>query len=92
MPTLTLFNFGAEGVNVDASDLHMKDGELRKAQNAISDPLGNQGGLKNRPGLTRFNALAANGSILGGISVPLPDTRSAPGEGVELHLYIGAEV
>ncbi len=84
MPLLKLFNFGGKGVNVDASDLHMEDGELRKAQNVIHNVLGKGGGITNRDGLTRFNASAAAGSMRGGISVPLAN------EDGERHLFIGA--
>jgi hypothetical protein len=84
MAILNLYNFGAEGVNVDASDLHCKDGELRQAQNVIHNTLGVMGGITNRPGLSRFNATAAAGSILGGISVPIAN------EDGERHLFIGA--
>lgn len=84
MATLKLYNFGSKGVNVDASDLHMVDGELRQAQNVIHNVLGMGGGITNRDGLTRFNASAAAGSILGGIGVPLAN------EDGERHLFIGA--
>lgn len=82
MPILNLYNFGAEGVNVDASDLHCKDGELRKAQNVIHNVLGVMGGITNRRGLTRFSAITA-GSVLGGVSIPLAN------EDGERHLFIG---
>lgn len=78
MPVIKIYNFGVEGVNVDASDLHCKDGELREAQNIIHDSLGFGGGITNRPGLARFNATAAAGPILGGIGVPLPDSLLPP--------------
>lgn len=71
MQTLTLYSLGKSGVNVDRSDFHMDDSELREASNIIQDPLGKQGGLRNRPGLTKFNTVAAAGAILGGIGVPL---------------------
>lgn len=83
MPILRLYNFGAKGVNVDASDLHMEDGELRKAQNIIHNIQGVMGGITNRQGLSRFNASVAAGSILGGIGVPLAN------EDGERHLFIG---
>ncbi len=83
MPTIKLYNFGGKGVNVDASDLHMEDGELRKAQNVVHNLLGVMGGITNRQGLFRFSDLAA-GSILGGIGVPLANNDG------ERHLFIGA--
>jgi len=91
MPILSLYNFGVKGVNVDSSDLHMEDGELRKSQNAITDPKGWQHAIVNRDGLQRFNAVAANGSVLGGICVPLPDERTPP-SGIEQLLFLGYQV
>lgn len=73
------YALGQEGVNVDASPAHVKATELLQAQNAIRDPLGVQGGLKNRPGFTKFNAVAAAGSLLGGVSgaaINLVDVRT----------------
>lgn len=68
---LLVFSLGAKGVNVDKNPLQKDDADLSKAQNAISDPLGVEMGLTNRPGLGKFNQDAASGSILGGIGVPL---------------------
>lgn len=82
MATIRLYNFGAKGVNVDASDLHMEDGELRQAQNIIHNQLGVMGGITNRPGLTRFSAICA-GAVIGGIGVPLANNDG------ERHLFIG---
>jgi hypothetical protein len=67
---LSIYGLGLKGVNTDLSPLHLDDLHLQKAQNAISDPLGNEVALTNRPGLINFNALAAAGAILGGIGVP----------------------
>lgn len=68
---LVVSNLGAKGVNVDSSPLHKEDNQFLKAQNLISDPLGVEIGLKNRPGLLEFNTEDANGAILGGTNVPL---------------------
>ena len=64
------YTLGKAGVNVDKSDLHVSPEELRQAQNAIRNKLGVDGGLCNRPGLVKFNSVAAAGSLLGGIGVP----------------------
>lgn len=71
MEKLINYNLGAGGVNVDESELHLDDSELRLAQNVIKDPLVSDGGLNNRPGLINFNSAAGIGPILGGIGVPL---------------------
>lgn len=85
------FNFGETGVNVDNSPIHETEGELRLSKNIIRNVTGAMGGLTNRPGLFHFNGLAANGAILGGISVPFPDDREDPGAGVisGRTIYIG---
>lgn len=78
MSNLAVYNLGELGVNTDKSPLHLEDGELTSAQNAMKDPLGVLGGLVKRPGLAKFNSVAGAGSIAGGIGVPLVkvNTRS----------------
>lgn len=71
MGQLNQYNLGKLGVNVDKSEVHLEDGELRKAQNTIRNPLGHEGGIEKRPGLAKFNPLTAAGSIVGGIGLPL---------------------
>ena len=73
---LDIWGLGTRGVNVDLSPLHLDNEHLRKAQNAISDPLGTEIALTNRPGLIEFNDSAAAGAILGGIGVPLLNTHT----------------
>ena len=55
------YSFGRGGVNRDKSPLHLTPEELTKAQNIIRDTLGVEGGLKNRPGYLKLNAVAAAG-------------------------------
>lgn len=68
---LAIYNLGSLGVNVDKSPLHLSEGELISAQNAIREPLGLEGGLRKRAGLTHHNANAGAGSFIGGIGLPL---------------------
>jgi hypothetical protein len=75
MADLIVFDIGTKGVNVDTDPISLEDAELRKAQNIIANPLGVKEGITNRPGLIEFNSEAANGSILGGIGVPLLNLR-----------------
>lgn len=82
---LKVIDIGAGGVNVDADPLSILDQELRRAQNAIRDPLGNDSGLSKRPGLGVWNTSDAAGTILGGIGVPIIDQSS----GGTIQLYIG---
>ncbi len=79
--SISVYNLGKLGVNVDKSPAHLDDGELTKSQNAIRDPLGLDGGLRKRPGLVEFNGVAAGGSILGGIGVPIGLTNVELGAG-----------
>lgn len=74
---LNVYNLGKMGVNVDKDQTHLEDGELTKAQNAVRDPLGVDGGLRKRAGLVKVNAIAAAGSITGMVPVPIakPSTR-----------------
>jgi len=78
MPKLSTYSIGKLGVNVDTDPVHSDDGQLSKAQNAIRDPLGGDGALRNRPGLVALNGSGSGGSISGGIGVPLTkvSTRS----------------
>lgn len=74
---LSVYNLGQLGVNVDKDPLQLEDGELATAQNVIPNPIGD-GGLVNRHGLVKLNAVAAadtSTGILGGIGVPLPFSR-----------------
>jgi len=68
---IAVYSLGKKGVNVDQNQLQLEDDEFTKAQNVIGDPLGADAGIKNRPGIIKFNSTAAAGSILGGIGVPL---------------------
>ena len=73
------YTLGKLGVVVDKSPVHADPSELLKAQNAVRDPLGVDGGLVKRPALGKLNSSAAAGSISGGISMPVfnfADTRT----------------
>lgn len=82
--TLQVYALGSRGVNVDKDPFQHEDQELTLAQNVISDPLGGELGLKNRPGFIEANAQAAAGSVVGGMGVPLKNLRT----GVRM-FYIG---
>lgn len=78
---------GVQGVNTDKDPLELLPDELTEAQNAIADPLGSIGGVKNRPGLVEFTTDiddAAGDSVLGGIGVLEPNGNN----GLET-LYLG---
>lgn len=71
MGLISVYNLGKLGVNVDKTAVHLEDGELTKAQNAIPDTAGHDGGIRKRPGLAQFNSSALSGSALGGVGVPI---------------------
>ena len=77
---LNVYGIGSLGVNVDKNPLQLEDGELTKAQNAITDDDGSAGGLRKRPGLTKLNSVAAAGAIKGAIGVPI-DVGTAMNDG-----------
>lgn len=97
MGQINVYNLGKLGVNVDKSPVHLEDGELTKAQNVIRNQLGHEGGIEKRPGLTKFNAVAAGGSVLGGIGVPLSLLTNTVGGttlagGPSRTIYVGRQV
>ena len=73
MKPINVYNLGEEGVNVDVDDVHLRDGELRTAQNWQIDPAGGIGGIRRRDGMTALNATPLAGSVTGIIALPLPD-------------------
>ena len=78
MPPYANYQMGALGVDVDSSPIHANPSSLLKAQNAVLNVLGVDGGIVNRPGLVKFSGAGA-GSVLGGTPVPLfnySDTRT----------------
>ena len=69
---INVYNMGEEGVNVDVDDVHLRDGELRTAQNMQIDPAGGIGGVRRRDGMATFSS-GISGSLTGMIGLPLPD-------------------
>ena len=86
MPDLTQYDMGQLGVNVDSSPIHKLDGELARAQNAIRNPLGVDGGITNRGGFSNLNGTATGASILGGVAVPLGNGPAIAVDTGGLHL------
>lgn len=68
MGTAKNYTIGSAGVNVDKSELELDEGELREAQNAVPDVLGD-GALTKRPGLLPITPDMGD-AVLGGIGVP----------------------
>jgi hypothetical protein len=75
MPPIKIYGLGSLGVNVDNDPFALDDRELRKASNAIDNPLG--GGLTNRPGFGPLTSSAAAGPVIGGIGVPLANQSTS---------------
>ncbi len=72
MKPINVYNLGEEGVNVDVDEVHLRDGELRSAQNFQIDPAGGIGGIRRRDGIAAFSS-GISGSLTGMIGLPLPD-------------------
>ncbi len=75
MGILKVYGIGRLGVNVDSDPFMLDDREVRKAQNAINEPLG--GGLSNRPGLEPFTSTVAAGRVIGGVGVPIANLSTS---------------
>lgn len=73
-PKIDVYNIGRLGVNVDSDDLHVLDGEFRKAQNWQVEPSG-ASGIRRRDGMGPLTAAMA-GAGAGIVGVPLPDTSA----------------
>lgn len=90
MGSISVYNLGSKGVNVDKSPIHLEDGELIQAQNAVSDDnTAGEGGLVNRLGLTKHNTSAGAGSVLGGIGVPLGPDFAASIDTATIYFSLG---
>lgn len=75
---IKVYNLDSVGVIVDSNPIENPDGQFKQTQNGVSDPLGQAGSLRKRPGLKKFNTPAAGGSILGGIPMAVAGTGGAP--------------
>lgn len=73
-----LYAFGEAGVNVVDSVVHVATNQLRIAQNAQWNPIGEQKGLCLRPGMQPLNAAPMDGPILALFPIPFPDPDPAP--------------
>ena len=81
MGIFKVYAFGIQGVNIDSDPISLQDQELRLAQNTISDVLGEDSGVRKRPGLNQFNTEDTGGIILGGISVSITSAGGGGGSG-----------
>src|SRR5712664_3687152 len=84
MGKISIFTLGHTGVILDpnSQDPNVPQNALANAQNAGPDPRQGRGGaIRKRPGLARFNMLAAGGVILGGIPMPVAEFGGAPSSG-----------
>lgn len=79
MAPIKVYTPGAGGVNIDSDPFLAADEELQVGENAYHDPTAGHGGaLRKRPGLTKFNLIAAGGAILGGITMAIAGLGGAP--------------
>lgn len=70
---LDVYAFGEAGVNVVDSVVHVATNQLRQAQNAQWNPIGEQKGLSLRPAMLPLNAVAMDGDILAIFPIPFTD-------------------
>lgn len=70
---LRVMQMGAAGVCVDKNPLELQDDELVQAANAITDSSSGKATLRKREGLIARTTSAAAGTVLGGVSLPLPN-------------------
>lgn len=70
MPSLNLFQIAARGVNVVTAPTHLTVNEVTAAQNAEVVPAQGEGGVDQRPGMTRMNSVVLAGEVLVAHDVP----------------------
>lgn len=76
---LNVFNLGERGVILTKDPIHVTDGDLFQAQNALRSLEGGLGGVESRPGMSKVNASAmTGGSVLGFINIPYRDPGNLP--------------
>lgn len=75
---LRVWNLGLEGVNVVDSPLHIRDGELRLAQNCETFADEGEGGIRKRLGIGALTPVGTGLPILAITSIPLPDVDLDP--------------
>lgn len=76
------FKLGDLGLNLCSSPIHVEDGELSTAQNTVFSPIRAKRGIAKRPGMSAVNGTATASSVLGFVSIPLPDySRPTSGGG-----------
>lgn len=68
---IRVYDLDGIGVIVDTSPIGNPDGTLTKAQNAVANPIGEQGVIRKRPGLKKFTTSAGDGVVQGGIGIPI---------------------
>jgi hypothetical protein len=78
---IKVYELDSVGVIVDSNPIENPDGQFKQAQNATTDPLGNEGSVLKRLGFKKFNSVAAGGSILGGTPMAVAGTGGAPVSG-----------
>lgn len=69
---LSVYDMALHGVNTTTSPVHLRDGELTKAQNWQTDPTLADGCIRRRDGMVKLNSSALAGSVKGFMALPLP--------------------
>ena len=70
---IDVYNLGHIGVNIVDSPVHLVDGALVSAQNAMTLPVGGELALRKRFGMSQLTASAALGQIWAFFQIPVVD-------------------
>lgn len=68
---LAAYNIGSKGIDLVNSPIHVEDTALLTCQNAQISPDDAELGLKKRDGMVKINSIAAAGSIIAVINIPI---------------------
>lgn len=71
MESLLVYNLGEFGINVVSDPIKVPDGVMQSTQNAQSSPNGADTVLRKRDGMAKINSVAAAGSIVAVINIPI---------------------
>lgn len=71
MDILKAYNIGVLGIDLVNSPVHVEDTSLLSCQNAQISPHDTEGGIKKRDGMAKINSVAAAGSLVAIINIPI---------------------
>lgn len=69
--SMIVHNLGQMGIDIVNSPLHIVDGSLVNCQNAQLKPVDAELAIVKRDGMSKINSIAAAGTILAIVNIPL---------------------